>query len=237
MTGSLETLLGGPQQMSLGERAALEGVLVSLKPPLAIEIGTAEGGSLRRIAEHSPEVHSFDLVAPDPETAAIAHATFHSGDGHELLPAFLAELVEAGRNVEFVLVDGDHSADGVRRDAEDLLASEAVGQTVILFHDTANEEVRAGIDAVDFDAHAKVAHVEPDFVAGSVFSDPGLRGEIWGGLGIVIIDAAKTRPPGRSALQDRIFSTAELLREARDRRVSSPADRVRAAARARLRGR
>ena len=186
--------------MSLGERAAFEGVLVSLKPSLAIEIGTAEGGSLRRIASHSPEVHSFDLVAPDPEIAAIEHATFHSGDSHELVPAFLAELAEAGRNVEFVLVDGDHSAAGVRRDAEDLLASPAIGQTVILFHDTANEEVRAGIDAIDFDAHAKVAHVEPDFVAGSVFCNPELRGEIWGGLGIVIVDAANARPFGRSAV-------------------------------------
>ena len=80
--------------MSLGERAALEGVLSALNPSLAIEIGTAEGGSLRRIAAHSAEVHSFDLVEPDPATAAIAHATFHSGDSHALLPAFLAELAE-----------------------------------------------------------------------------------------------------------------------------------------------
>jgi len=223
--------------MSLGERAALEGILAALKPRLAVEIGTAEGGSLRRISEHSSEVHSFDLVAPAADIAAIEHASFHAGDSHVLLPAFLAELAEVGRNVDFVLVDGDHSALGVRRDAEDLLASAAIEETVILFHDTANEQVRAGIDAVDFDAHAKVVHVEPDFVAGSLFSDAELENEIWGGLGIVIVDASRPRSPGSSALQQRIVPTATLLREARDRRLSSPLDRVQAAVRTRLRGR
>lgn len=222
--------------MSLGERAALEGVLAMLTPSLAIEIGTAEGGSLRRIAEHSSEVHSFDLVVPDQEVAAIEHVTFHPGDGHEHLPAFLRELVAAGRKVDFVLVDGDHSAEGVRRDAEDLLASAAIEQTVILFHDTANEEVRAGVDAVEFDSYPKVIHVDLDFVAGSVFSDPDLEGQLWGGLGIVIVDASQQRPPGRSAIQQRIVPTGKLLRQARDRH-RSPADRFRAALRARLHGR
>ncbi len=234
MSEGISALLGGPQQMSLGERAALEGVLAALKPRLAIEIGTAEGGSLRRIAEHSAEVHSFDLVDPDPEIAAIPHATFHAGDSHELLPAFLGELGDAGRQVDFVLVDGDHSAEGVRRDAEDLLASTAITSTVILFHDSANELVRAGIDAVDFDAHEKVVHVEPDFVAGSVFSAPELKNEIWGGLGLVLVDAGSARAPGTTAIQQRIVPTAQLLRLARDRGLRSPADRVKAAVRTRL---
>ncbi len=96
MSEGLSALLGGPQQMSLGERAAMEGVLAALRPRLAIEIGTAEGGSLRRIAEHSAEVHSFDLVEPDSEVAAIAHATFHSGDSHRLLPEFLERARRRG---------------------------------------------------------------------------------------------------------------------------------------------
>jgi hypothetical protein len=237
MSEGISALLGGPQQMSLGERAALEGVLYAVKPQLAIEIGTAEGGSLKRIAEHSAEVHSFDLVEPDPQIAAVAHATFHSGDSHRLLPEFLAQLADEGRQADFVLVDGDHSADGVRRDAEDLLASPAIAKAVILFHDTANEEVRRGIDAVDFDAHEKVVHVEPDFVAGSLFSAPDLQGELWGGLGLVLVDAGSPRAGGTPAIQQRIVPTAKVLREARDRSVRSPADRVRAAVRARLQGR
>ncbi len=37
-------------QMSFGERAAFEGLLAQVKPRVAIEIGTAEGGSLKRLA-------------------------------------------------------------------------------------------------------------------------------------------------------------------------------------------
>jgi spermidine synthase len=222
--------------MSLGERAALEGVLAALSPSLAIEIGTAEGGSLRRIAAHSAEVHSFDLVEPDAETAKVAHATFHAGDSHALLPAFLAELAEAGRNVDFVLVDGDHSTEGVKADVEDLLSSPAIAQTTILLHDAANEVVRAGLDAVDLDAYRKVVHVDYDFVAGYVFREQSLRDEIWGGLGLILVDEANGRPEGRPARQQRIYETASILREHRDGRAPVAA-RVRARLAARLGGR
>ncbi len=223
--------------MSLGERAALEGVLSALAPSLSIEIGTAEGGSLRRIAAHSAEVHSFDLVEPDPETAKIEHATFHAGDSHALLPAFLTELAAAGRNAEFVLVDGDHSREGVRRDLEDLLASPAIGRTTILLHDTANEEVRAGIDAVALEAFPKVVHADFDFVAGYLFKEPALRDEIWGGLGIVLVDDSATREPGSPARQQRIHETASILREHRNRSWSWRVNRARSLLEARLRGR
>ena len=180
---NLAALFDGPQQMSVGERAALEGFLELAKPALAIEIGRAEGGSLRRIAAHSAEVHSLDLVAPPAELAELEQVHFHTGDSHELLPSLLAELASAGRNVDLVLVDGDHSADGVRRDLEDLLASPAVGRTLILIHDTTNEEVRAGVDRVDLDRAAKVAYADLDAVSGRLFRAESLRNQLWGGLG------------------------------------------------------
>ena len=180
---NLAALFDGPQQMSVGERAALEGFLELAKPALAIEIGRAEGGSLRRIAAHSAEVHSLDLVAPPAELAGLEQVHFHTGDSHELLPSLLAELASAGRNVDLVLVDGDHSADGVRRDLEDLLASPAVSRTLILIHDTTNEEVRAGVDRVDLDRAAKVAYADLDAVSGRLFRAESLRNQLWGGLG------------------------------------------------------
>lgn len=173
--------------MSFGERAALEGVLVTLKPRLAIEIGTAEGGSLRRIAEHSEEVHSFDLVAPDPEIAAIEHASCHSGDSHELLPAFLAELAEAGRNVDFALVDGDHTSAGVQQDVEDLLRSPALARSVIVIHDTLNPGVRAGLERVDYASYAKITLLDLDFVQGVAMREGPRRGELWNGLGLIVV--------------------------------------------------
>lgn len=157
-------------QMSYGERAAVEGVLHSLKPSLAIEIGSAEGACLRRIAQYSAEVHSFDLVAPTIENLP-DHVQLHGGDSHQLLPEVLACFAEAGRNVDFVMVDGDHSAEGVRRDIEDLLRSPAIANTIILAHDIANELVRAGLDAVPYGAYPKVAHADLDFVPGYMGQD------------------------------------------------------------------
>jgi len=76
----------------------------------------------------------------------------HTGDSHVLLPELLARFTAEGRNVDFALVDGDHSSEGVRRDVEALLCSPAVRSTFIIAHNTGNEIVRAGLDAVRYDA-------------------------------------------------------------------------------------
>jgi hypothetical protein len=206
--------------MSFGERAALEGVLAQLQPRLAIEIGTAEGGSLARIAAHGEEVHSFDLVAPSEQARNLPGVTIHTGDNHELLPRLLAELAEAGRNVDFVLVDGDHSTEGVRRDVEDLLDSPAIGHTLILMHDTMNEVVRAGLEQVAYGGYPKVAHVDLDFVAGYMFQEPELKYELWGGLGLVVVEAARTSYFAGNVRQSRYYPAYELIRMARERVVA-----------------
>lgn len=182
----LPMLADSPWQMTIGERAGLEGVLAQLRPTLAIEIGTAEGGSLTRVAAHSDEVHSFDLVDPQLPVAGLDHVHLHIGDSHELLPMFLAELAVERRNVDFVLVDGDHSAEGVRRDIVNLLDSDAIGETVIVLHDTINEEVRAGMDAVDYRSYDKVRLYEPDAIPGTMSLHPSYLGQMWGGLGLIV---------------------------------------------------
>src|SRR5215213_10756075 len=88
----IQLLRDSTWQMSFGERAALEGLLAQLRPKLAIEIGTAEGGSLARVAAHSAEVHSFDLVPPADEARGLGNVTFHTGDSHALLPELLARF-------------------------------------------------------------------------------------------------------------------------------------------------
>lgn len=209
-------------QMTLGERAAMEGALAQCKPQLAIEIGTAEGGSLRRIAAHAEEVHSFDLVTPQVPLEEIPNVTLHMGDSHQLLPETLNQFAEESRNVNFVLVDGDHSADGVRRDLDDLLSSPAIADTVILIHDTANEQVRSGLDAVRYAAYPKVAHVNLDFVPGYMFKDPDHLHELWGGLGIVIVNAARTAYfPSVPVVENRYFAAGQLFPQIRDMVVAT----------------
>jgi hypothetical protein len=184
-----------PWQMTFGERAALTGILSQLRPQLAIEIGTAEGGSLRCVAQHSEHVHSFDLVAPDAGIAELQNVTLHTGDGHVLLAELLGELAREGRNVDFVLVDGDHTPDGVECDVRDLLASDAISSTVILLHDTLNDDVRAGLTRIDYDAEPKVAHVELDFVGGHLSDGGPFHHQLWGGLGLIVVDAERRHEP------------------------------------------
>jgi hypothetical protein len=203
-------------QMSFGERAALEGLLAQRRPRLSIEIGTAEGGSLGRIAAHSELTHSFDLVLPHHELRHLPGVTLHTGDNHELLPRLLAELADAGENVDFVLVDGDHSTEGVRRDVEDLLESPALGNSLIVMHDTMNEVVRAGLEQVRYGAYPKVAYVDLDFVAGYMFHEPTLKHELWGGLGLVVVDSGRSAYFSGNVRQSRYYPAFDLIRSARD---------------------
>jgi hypothetical protein len=135
----------------------------------------------------------------------------HAGDSHVLLPQVLAQLAEEGRNVDFVVVDGDHTAAGVRQDVEDLLDSPAVGRTAILIHDVANERVRLGVDAVRFAAWPKVAYVHLDWIPGQLFREPGLSHELWYGLGLVLVDASRSAYEGGEVFEQRYFPAAPLL--------------------------
>jgi 2-polyprenyl-3-methyl-5-hydroxy-6-metoxy-1,4-benzoquinol methylase len=201
--------------MRFGERCALEGLLAFLKPNLSIEIGTAQGGSLHRIAAHSGEVHSFDIV---PEVAELGqrfpNVQFHIGDSASLLPELLADLADRGRNVDFALVDGDHSAEGVQRDARALLDAPACRQTVIVLHDAANDEVRAGIEALGLAEHPKVALMLPDFVPGYVVANGPRRLQIWNGLALVILD--ENRGGNGAFVDSEMYDAAALNRRVRD---------------------
>jgi hypothetical protein len=218
--------------MSYGERATVEGIVAHLQPRLSIEIGRATGGSLDRIAHYSDEVHSIDLLPPTEEATRFENVHHHTGDSHELLPELLGRFVEQGRNVDFVLVDGDHSAEGVRRDIDDLLSSRAVADTVILAHDTMNEVVRSGVKSVRYGAYPKVAHVDFDFVPGYLFANGEIRHELWGGLGLIIVDAARPAYGSEGIVMDRHRDPHAALRAARRRvvwreRLGSVAARLR----------
>lgn len=170
-----------------GERAALEGILSSVQPHVSIEVGTFRGGSLERISAHSHMVHAFDRAfEPEVTPERFPNVVLHAGDSHELLPAALEGIAAAGLNVDFALVDGDHSARGARRDLEDLLGSPAVQRTVILLHDTLNERVRAAFEAINFDAYENVRYVDLDFVPGRIRNGGPLKDQLWGGLALVV---------------------------------------------------
>jgi hypothetical protein len=166
-------------EMSPGEQATLAGVLAMVAPRTSLEIGTYRGGSLGRIAAASERVHTFDLVS-HVETA-LPNVEYHLGDSSTTVPALLAELERQGTTVDFVLIDGDHSREGVAADARNVFDSTATRDAVVLFHDIANEAVRAGVrDAL---AGRSFAYVDLSFCVSE--QAPPLLGECWGGLGLV----------------------------------------------------
>jgi hypothetical protein len=221
---TIDILSASPWQMTYGERSALEGLLSELQPAISIEIGTAEGGSLRRVAHHSGHVHSFDLVTPDPAVQELENVTFHTGDSHKLVPELLAKLAEEGVNVDFALVDGDHTADGVEQDMRDLIASDAIKRTIVIAHDTLNDEVREGLARVDYAAEPKIVHADLDFIGGHLSTSGDFANQLWGGIGLFVFDAdgeLELDSVGGSTFHD-LF---DLVAPIRDRLVSggSPA--------------
>jgi hypothetical protein len=170
-------------EMAYGEQAALIGMVELLRPKIAIEIGTYDGGSLALIAPRCERVHTFDLVSHVDEH--LPNVTYHLGDSAIEVPRVLGELERQGENVDFVLIDGDHSRVGVRRDLSNILNSPAAARTVVMCHDVGNEAVRAGIrdalhDASD-PAYANLSFVPP-------WEPTNVLEEVWGGLGVLVVD-------------------------------------------------
>jgi hypothetical protein len=223
--GLLPLTRDSSSQMSFGERAALEGVLAEVRPQVAIEIGTAEGGNLRRIATYSRRVHSIDVDHAPVGDDRPANAEFHTGSSANVLPSLLATLSRNGEAVDFVLVDGDHSYEGVRCDLQNLLMSHCCSRSVIMVHDTTNEEVRAGVESVSVERHPSVVYYELDFVPGYVYRKGVARNMAWGGLGLVLTDrercGAYTDSP-RQDLYHEPFQALQDLRATQIRRAQSP---------------
>jgi len=204
-------------QMALGERAAFEGLVSALKPTLAVEIGIGQGGTLECLAAHSVEVHAFDLDVSGVDRREAV--TLHEGPSEALLGPVLEGFEAQGKNVDFVLIDGDHSADGVRRDVETVLSSAAVQRTVVLMHDSMNEHVRAGIEAARPDAYPKVTYFDMDFVPGRLIRRGEWSNGLWGGFALAIADAHALRYMNGDVRETQYEEPHSALREWRDRIV------------------
>lgn len=199
--GMLPLCRDGSSQMSFGERAAFEGVLVQVCPRIAIEIGTAEGGNLRRMAPYSWLVHSIDVDHSPLGGDVPPNVELHTGSSAVILPTLLRRLSEAGDALDLVLVDGDHSYEGVKGDLESLLESPCAARSVILVHDTMNPEVRAGVESVSLDSYPRVVYYEIDFVPGYVYRKGAARNSAWGGLGLILTDSERDEEYGLSPRQ------------------------------------
>lgn len=175
--------------MQGGERAALIYLLQRFRPKISIEIGTFLGGSLRPISTYSDKVYTFDI---DPNQHRVApqfpSVEFVTGDTADTLRPVIESIVAAGEEIGFILIDGSHETEGVRKDVEACL-SYVPRRTpcVIVMHDSSNPKVRAGLLAANWGASPYVQSLDLDFVPGALYDRADIKDQIWGGLAVALL--------------------------------------------------
>ena len=98
------------------------------------------------LARHCGRVYSLDI---DPEVRERLKGRFENveyliGRSDETLPPLIDRLQREKTEVGFVLIDGDHSTDGVRRDIDNILRYKPSTTLYIIMHDSFNPVVSAG---------------------------------------------------------------------------------------------
>lgn len=175
--------------MSFAERFALTMVLRARRPGVAIEIGSLHGGSLSVIHHYADKVYSID---PNPEVAGklaadFPRAEFFTAPSDAVLPDLLARLESDGADLGFILVDGDHSEAGVRRDLEAILRYRPAGELFVLMHDSFNPDCRRAMESMPWADSPWVHWVDYDFVPGFWNSVPGWEDQMWCGFALAYL--------------------------------------------------
>lgn len=178
-------------QMMQWERIGLTGILSRLRPRGALEVGVYHGGSLSLTSQYAETIIAIDI---DPEVPSRftcpQNAELRIGSSTDLIPQALADFEARGIPLNFVLIDADHSAAGVRRDLELVLAYQPREPLLVLMHDSGNPDTRSGILSVDWAANPHLHFIDCDFIPGQIIEHAVTEssGEVWGGLGLAYLD-------------------------------------------------
>jgi hypothetical protein len=185
-------------QMMPWERIAITGTLARLRPSVALEIGVYFGGSLSLTSQFAKKVIAIDI---DPEVpnrfCAPTNAEIRVGASSALIPQALNDIRASGEPLHFVLIDADHSSNGIRRDIELVLQYVPHEPMIILMHDSGNPDCRTGILTADWAANEHVHFVDCDFVPGQIIEHSVIdgHGEVWGGFALAYLNGAKRNGP------------------------------------------
>ena len=191
-------------QMNDSERLALTALLSRHLPHCSIEIGSYKGGSLSLISQFSKMVFSIDIDPTVSENFGhFKNVTFLTGFSKKSLPLLLKSLDLEQVPVDFILIDGDHSAEGVRNDLNLVLSYIPKKPLFIMMHDSFNPECRKGMLEANWNKCPYVQWVDLDFVPGRLIENGGAAdGEMWGGLALAYLTPTMRDGPkeiGRSA--------------------------------------
>jgi cephalosporin hydroxylase len=174
-------------QMEPGEKAAMLYILNNINSEISIEIGTSHGGSLRPISDFSQKVYSFDLDHNYISKLDYDNVEFITGNSKKSLPKIIKELNKSIKALEFVLIDGDHSKHGVKKDIENILEYKPKKPLYILMHDSFHPNCRSGILEANWNKSPYVHFVEVDFVHGTFHQIEDFYKEMWGGFSLALL--------------------------------------------------
>ena len=181
-------------QMSPEDKACLIDTLSDLRPEVAIEIGTFRGGSLQVVQAFARDTYSID-ISEEPKSrlsAKFPNVHFLVGPSTRILPELLEKLSLENRTPGFILVDGDHSKEGVQTDLHTILSYPYRNPVTVFAHDCFNPQCRAGIVGLDYSRYSAVKSVEIDHVLGKTVRIDGLQ-ELWGGFARILVDPNSTK--------------------------------------------
>jgi hypothetical protein len=198
-----------PWSMLRAEQATLIQVLKSIKPKVAIEIGTYNGGSLQVISDYSEKVYAIDLTPSyrDQRCDNLLNVDYLVGDSKRIIPELIRKINDSDDIVEFILIDGDHSCEGVLEDITNVLKLIPKQPITIILHDSFNPACRKGMTIYDYNANPYVNDIELDYVTGA-FNHDGLYREMWGGFACIELSPVKRSTTLEvSAYQDQLFKT------------------------------
>jgi hypothetical protein len=162
---------------------ALIFLLEHLRPKVAIEIGTEDGGSLQVLSHFCDRVFAIDRDQDVPRRleGKFSNVEYLIGPSQKILPPLIDRLQREKAELSFALVEG------VRQDIDNLLRFHPTVPFYILMHDSFNPVCRRGMMQAKWSANRNVHAVELDFVAGLVNSAPAFRDEFWGGMAMGIL--------------------------------------------------
>jgi len=187
----------GNWAMTFAEKFAISGILQHRRPQLALEIGTLEGGSLSIASRYARRVISID---PNPEVRQTLSPRFDNVDfitatSAEALPGLIDELNAEEADLGYVLIDGDHSEEGVRQDITSVLAYRPRSPLFVLMHDSFNPDCRRGMKAIDWEGNPYVHWINYDFIPGFLSNLPGWENQMWCGLALAYLEAEPRTGP------------------------------------------
>ena len=176
-------------QMSRAEKYCLIHLLENINPEYSIEIGTYKGGSLQVLSKYSKKVYSID-VDSEPKNKLqnlFKNVTFKVGKSHDIIHNVIKEIESKNGKLNFILVDGDHSKNGVKKDLECILSHNFKHPLTVILHDSFNPQCRLGMKSVEYKKYNFIEHIDLDYIHGCFSPNKNYK-EMWGGFAIISIN-------------------------------------------------